>query len=118
MSIILTSIFLDTLYAPEITEAAARSHGQSLREQNANFTPQYLSVIPSTSATTTARIPYHQSVMVTPIASHHDRFQSKLIYICYLIFDLDKIDYLRNLVRICKLEVKELASLIEIKFDI
>ena len=65
---------LDSLYSPEITEAAARSHGQSLRQQNAYFVPQYSS--------TNEQIPQHETMMmVTPTSPHNDQFQSKLFHI-------------------------------------
>ncbi|CAF0985734.1 unnamed protein product [Adineta steineri] len=66
-----------TLYSPEITEAAARSHGQSLRQQNAQIIPQYPSIPPpSASAMATAQTPQHESVMMTPITPHNNQFQN------------------------------------------
>lgn len=69
------NLFLDELYSPEITEAAARSHGQSLREQNAHFIPQYPSIIPT--ETTIAQIPQHEPMVVTSVIPRNDQFQSK-----------------------------------------
>ncbi|CAF3671828.1 unnamed protein product [Rotaria sp. Silwood1] len=65
-------VLSNSLYSSEITEAAARSHGQSLREQNACFIPQYPSMIPS-ATTASAQMPQHESMMITP---HNDRFQN------------------------------------------
>ncbi|CAF1586825.1 unnamed protein product [Adineta ricciae] len=59
----------NSLYSPEITEAASRSHGLSLRQQNAQIIPQYPSIPPSAPA----QAPQHESVMVTPL---NERFQN------------------------------------------
>ncbi|CAF3900377.1 unnamed protein product [Rotaria sp. Silwood2] len=68
-------VLSNSLYSPEITEAAARSHGQSLREQNACLIPQYPSMIHSVT-TASAQIPQHESMMITPITPNNDRYQN------------------------------------------
>ncbi|CAF0927271.1 unnamed protein product [Rotaria sordida] len=65
-------ILSNSLYSPEITEAAGRSYGQSLREQNACLIPQYPSMIPAT----TTQLPQHESMMITPIIPHNNQFQN------------------------------------------
>ncbi|CAF4209413.1 unnamed protein product, partial [Adineta steineri] len=66
-----------TLYSSEITAAAARSHGQSLRQQNEQIIPQYPSIPPSSaSAMASAQTPQLGSVMMTPITPHNNQFQN------------------------------------------
>ena len=56
--------FSDTLYSPEISEAAAaRSRGQSLRQQNTTGIPQ--------QPTASGQTPEHESMIVTPSALHN-----------------------------------------------
>jgi hypothetical protein len=64
----------DTLYSPEISEAAAaRSQGQSLRQQNTHGIPQY----PTIHSAAAMQTPEHQSMMVTPSALNNDQPPSK-----------------------------------------
>lgn len=62
----------DTLYSSEISEAAAaRSQGQSLRQQNI---PQYPTIhSTAAAAASAAQRPEHESMMVTPSALNNDQ---------------------------------------------
>ncbi|UJR13715.1 hypothetical protein I4U23_000726 [Adineta vaga] len=64
----------NSLYSPEITEAAARSHGQSLRQQNIQIIPQYPSIPPSAPTAACAQAIQHESVMITPTTPQNNRF--------------------------------------------
>jgi hypothetical protein len=65
ISISLFLILSDSLYSPEITEAAARSNFPSIGQRNPPIIPQYPSVIASANG--------HESIITTP---QNDRFQS------------------------------------------
>ena len=66
----------DTLYSPEISEAAAaRSQGQSLRQQNIHGIPQYPTI--HSAAAAAAQTPEHESMMVTPSALNNGQPPSR-----------------------------------------
>lgn len=55
--------FSDSLYSPEITEAAARSNLPSIGQRTPLIVPQCPSIIPSFNE--------HQSIMTTPLTPHN-----------------------------------------------
>jgi hypothetical protein len=70
-----SSIFSDSLYSPEITEAAARSNLPSIGQRNTPIIPQYPSMIAS-AVVTNGQTPQHESTIITPLTPHSGRFQT------------------------------------------
>ncbi|CAF2476693.1 unnamed protein product [Rotaria sp. Silwood2] len=67
----------NSLYSPEISEAAACSNLSTIGQRDTPVVPQYPSII--VSATETNRqIPQYESAMSTPLASNNGRFQSNI----------------------------------------
>lgn len=69
----------NTLYSAEITEAAAaRSQGQSLRQQNAHCIRQYPRNLPFASSNIgdAGQTNEHETMMISPMTPHNDRFPS------------------------------------------
>ncbi len=69
------SLFLDSLYSPEITEAAARSTLPSIGQRNTPIIPQYPSMIASATPTH-GQTPQHQSTITTPLTPQNGRFEN------------------------------------------
>ncbi|CAF0865301.1 unnamed protein product [Rotaria sordida] len=67
-------ILSNTLYSPEISEAAACSNLSTIGQRNTPIIPQYPSMIVSTTETN-RQIPQYDSAMNTPLATHNGRFQ-------------------------------------------
>jgi len=63
----------NSLYSPEITEAAARSNLPSIGQRNTPIIPQYPPMIASA---TNGHTPQHESTITTPLTPQNDRFQS------------------------------------------
>lgn len=85
------SSLLDTLYSAEITEAAAvRSQGQSLRQQNAHCLRPYPRnpLYGSSNMADGVQTNDHESMMISPMTPHVDRFPSKKISRKSFIFRL------------------------------
>ena len=83
------SSFSDTLYSAEITEAAAaRSQGQSLRQQNAHCLRPYPRnlLYGSSNMADGVQTNDHESMMISPMTPHVDRFPSKKFQQNFLFF--------------------------------
>lgn len=66
----------DSLYSPEITEAARRSNLPSIGQRNTPpRIPQYPSMIASPAATN-GHTPQHESRITTPLTPNNGRFQN------------------------------------------
>ncbi|CAF0783880.1 unnamed protein product [Rotaria sp. Silwood1] len=85
----------NSLYSPEISEAAACSNLPTIGQRNTPVIPQYPSMIAS-AIETNRQIPQYDSAMSTPLVSHNGRFQSninKSMKLCLkIIKTLDSID--------------------------
>jgi hypothetical protein len=69
-SVFLFAVISDSLYSPEITEAAARANLPSIGQRNPPIIPQYPSMIVSVNE--------HESTITTPLTPQNDRFQNQI----------------------------------------